>query len=94
MFFARSVKESLNNKTMDWFVKFLFPYIVKDVALLGVTTEEEVIVRAQQLDLVYSQSRVLYDILPNALGQKKMQQNFPLDLMSMALWVQSRLLGC
>jgi len=47
-------------------VKSLLPYIVKDVALTGVTKEEEVFVRAQQLDLVYSQSRVLYDILPNA----------------------------
>ena len=51
---------------VDWFVKSLFPYIVKDVALSGVTTEEEAIIRAQQLDLVYSQSRVLYNILPNA----------------------------
>jgi len=51
---------------VDWFVKSLLPYIAKDVALSGVTTEEEAIIRAQQLDLVYSQSRVLYDILPNA----------------------------
>jgi len=51
---------------VDWFVKSLLPYIAKDVALFGVTIEEEVIIRAQQLDLVYSQSRVLYDILPNA----------------------------
>lgn len=36
------------------------------MALSRVTTEEEAIIRAQQLDLVYSQSRVLYDILPNA----------------------------
>ena len=51
---------------VDWFVKSFLPYIAKDVALSGVTTEEEAIIRAQQLDLVYSQSRVLYDILPNA----------------------------
>jgi len=51
---------------VDWFVKSLFPYIVKDVALFGVTKKEEAIIRAQQLDLFYSQLRVLYDILPNA----------------------------
>ena len=51
---------------VDWFVKSLLPYIAKDVALSGVTTEEEAIIRAQQLDLVYSQSRVMYDILSNA----------------------------
>jgi len=51
---------------VDWFVKSLFPYKVKDVAHSGVKTKEEAIIRAQKLYLVYSQSRVLYDILPNA----------------------------
>ena len=51
---------------VDWFFKSLLPYIAKDVALSGVNIEEEAILRAQQLDLVYAQSRVLYDILPNA----------------------------
>ena len=50
----------------DWFVKSLLPTIAKDVALSRVVTEEQVILRAQALDLVYSQSSVLYDILPNA----------------------------
>ena len=50
----------------DWFVKSLLPTIAKDVALSGAVTEEQVILRAQHLDLVYSQSGVLYDILPNA----------------------------
>ena len=31
------------------------------------TNEEEVILRAQQLDLIYSQSRILYEIIPEAL---------------------------
>jgi len=31
---------------VDWFVKSLFPYIAKYVALSGVTTEEEAIIRA------------------------------------------------
>ena len=30
------------------------------------TNEEEAILRAQQLDLIYSQSRILYEIIPDA----------------------------
>ena len=61
------IKDTIPDEFLvDWFVKSLLPYIVKDVALSGVNTEEEAILRAQQLDLVYSQYRVLYDILPNA----------------------------
>lgn len=56
----------LDQFLVDWFVKSLLPYIAKDIALSGVMKEQEVIIRAQQLDLVYSQSRVLYDILPNS----------------------------
>ena len=43
------------------------PYISKDVSTLGVTNEEEAILKAQQLDLIYSQSRILYEIIPEAL---------------------------
>lgn len=50
----------------DWFVKSLLPSIAKDVALSGVVTEEQVLLKAQQLDLVYFQSIMLYEILPNA----------------------------
>jgi hypothetical protein len=32
----------------------------------GVVTEEEAIARAQYLDLVYSQSGTLYELIPNA----------------------------
>jgi hypothetical protein len=32
----------------------------------GVVTEEEAITRAQYLDLVYSQSGTLYELIPNA----------------------------
>ena len=42
------------------------PYISKDVSTLGVTNEEEAILRAQQLDLISSQSRILYEIIPEA----------------------------
>jgi hypothetical protein len=31
---------------LEWFLKYLLPYISKDASLSGVTTEEEVIFRA------------------------------------------------
>ena len=45
----------------------MLPYISKDVSTLGVTNEEEAILRAQQLDLIYSQFGILYEIIPKAL---------------------------
>lgn len=67
----RLIKDDIPDQFLvDWFIKLLFMYIAKDVALSGVTKKEEAIIRAQQLDLVYSQSRVLYDILPNALREE------------------------
>jgi len=50
----------------DWFTKSLLPKISCDVAMSGAVTEEDVIRRAQHLDLIYSQSGTLYDIIPNA----------------------------
>jgi hypothetical protein len=51
---------------LEWFLKYLFPYISKDVSTSGVFSEEEVIFRAQQLDLIYSQYGILYEIIPDA----------------------------
>jgi hypothetical protein len=50
---------------LEWFLKSFHAPISKDVATSMVTTKEEVIFRAQQLDLIYSQSRMLYHILPD-----------------------------
>jgi hypothetical protein len=50
----------------EWFTKSLLPPISRDVAMGGVVTEEEAIARAQYLDLVYSQSGTLYELIPNA----------------------------
>jgi hypothetical protein len=50
----------------EWFTKSLLPQIARDVAMGGVVTEEEDIARAQYLDLVYSQSSTLYELIPNA----------------------------
>jgi hypothetical protein len=51
---------------LEWFLKSLQPPISKDVATSGVTTEEEAIFKAQQLDLIYTQSGMLYHILLDA----------------------------
>jgi hypothetical protein len=44
----------------------LVPQLSKDVATSGVFSEEEEIMRAQQLELIYSQSGLLYEIFPYA----------------------------
>jgi hypothetical protein len=51
---------------LEWFLKSLVPYLSKDVATSGVFFEEDAIMRAQQLELIYSQSGLLYEILPDA----------------------------
>ena len=52
---------------LEWFLKSLHPQICKDVTMMGPRIEEQSIHVAQQLDLIYSQSQLLYSILPNAL---------------------------
>jgi hypothetical protein len=39
---------------LEWFLKYLVPQLSKDVATLGVFSKEEAIMRAQQLELIYS----------------------------------------
>jgi hypothetical protein len=51
---------------VEWFTKSLLPQIARDVSMGGVVTEEEAIAQAQYLDLVYSQSGTLYELIPNA----------------------------
>ena len=50
---------------LEWFLKYLLPYIAKDVSTSGVQNEEQAIFRAQQLDMIYAQSGLLYEIIPN-----------------------------
>ena len=50
----------------DWFTKSLLPPIAQDVAMGDVITEEQAISRSQYLDLVYSQSKTLYDLIAQA----------------------------
>ena len=51
---------------LEWFLKFLLPYIAKDVSTSRVQNKEQAIFRAQELDLIYAQSDLLYEIIPNA----------------------------
>jgi hypothetical protein len=51
---------------LEWFIKSLVPQLSKDVATSGVFSEEEAILRAQQLELIYSQSGLLYEVFPDA----------------------------
>ena len=50
----------------EWFTKSLLPPIAQYVAMGSSVTEEQAISRAQYLDLVYSQSGTLYDLIPQA----------------------------
>jgi hypothetical protein len=50
----------------EWFTKSFVNDIGRDIAMGGVVTEEQAISRAQYLDLVYSQTGTLYDLLPDA----------------------------
>ena len=51
---------------LEWFLKSLLPYIAKDVSTSGVQNEEQAIFRVQELELIYAQSSLLYEIIPNA----------------------------
>jgi hypothetical protein len=63
----RLIKETIPDQLLaEWFTKSLLPPISRDVAMGGVITEEEAIARAQYLDLVYSQSSTLYELILNA----------------------------
>ena len=50
---------------VEWFSKSMLPYIIEDVAKDGVITEEQAISHAQYLDLIYTQSGMLYEKIPN-----------------------------
>jgi hypothetical protein len=51
---------------LEWFLKSLVPQLSKDVATSRVFSEEDTIMRAQQFELIYSQSGLLYNIFPDA----------------------------
>jgi hypothetical protein len=51
---------------LEWFLKSLVPHFSKDIVMLGVFSEEYTIMRVQQLQLIYSQFGLLYEILPDS----------------------------
>jgi hypothetical protein len=51
---------------LEWFLKSLVPHLSKDVTTSGVFSKEDTIMRVQQLELIYSQSGLLYEIFPDA----------------------------
>ncbi len=64
---CRMVKTYVPDQLLaEWFIKSLLPAITEDVAKGGVVTEEQVIARAQYLDLICTQSGTLYDKIPDA----------------------------
>ena len=56
----------LDQLLAEWFIKSMLPSITEDVAKGGVVTKVKVIARAQYLDLIYTQSGMLYEKIPNA----------------------------
>jgi hypothetical protein len=61
----RLIKLELPDQLLaEWFTKSFVNEIGKDIAMGGVVTEEQAISRAQYLDLVYSQTGTLYNLLP------------------------------
>jgi hypothetical protein len=63
----RLIKLDLPDQLLaEWFTKSFVNDISRDISMGGVVTEEQVISRAQYLDLVYSQTGTLYDLLPDA----------------------------
>ena len=58
--------ELYNRIFLDWFLKNFLPPITKDVASKRSQSEEETILKAQQFDLIYAQSRYLYTVIPDA----------------------------
>ena len=63
----RLIKAPIPNQLLaDWFTKSLLPPITQDVAMGGDVTEEQVLNHAQYLYLVYSQSKTLYDLIPQS----------------------------
>jgi hypothetical protein len=62
----RLIKLELPDQLLaEWFTKSFVNKIAKDISMGGVVTEEQAISRAQYLDLVYSQTGTLYDLLPD-----------------------------
>ena len=59
-------EETTKQQCLNWFLRSLVPLLAKDVASTFPQSEEEAISKAQQYNLIYSQSVYLYTVLPDA----------------------------
>jgi hypothetical protein len=60
---------------MVWFTKTPLPPITKDVAMASLAIEEQAIMHSQHLDLIYSHSSTMYDIILHAPRSSKYPKN-------------------
>lgn len=64
----RLIKFKIPNEFLtEWFTKSFINKVVVDISMGGCVTKDQDISRAQYLDLVYSQSGMLYDMFSDAL---------------------------
>jgi hypothetical protein len=75
---------------LEWFLKSLVPCVSKDVATSRVFSEEEAIMRAQQLELIYSQSGMLYEIFHMCHSLLSIRPKKLWAPCLMALWAQHK----
>jgi hypothetical protein len=76
--------KTTKQQCLDWFLKSLVSLLGKDVASTFPQSEEEAISKAQQYDLIYSQSGYLYTVLPDLpkpmpFGQDKLRMSHLAD---------------
>jgi hypothetical protein len=57
--------EATKKQCLNWFLKSLVSMLAKDMAATFPQSEEESINKAQQFELIYSQSGYLYTVFPN-----------------------------
>lgn len=63
----RLIKFDIPDKFLtEWFKKSFINKIAKYIAMGGCVTEDQAIYHAQYLDIVYSHSGMLYEMLPDA----------------------------
>jgi hypothetical protein len=65
---------------LECFLKSLVPQLSKDVATSEVFSEEDAIMRVQNLEIIYSQSSLLYEIFldaPSSILDKTKQRSGP-----------------
>jgi hypothetical protein len=65
---------------LKWFLKSLVPQFSKDIMTSGLFSKEDAIMKAQQLEIIYSQSGLLYEILldaPHSILDKTRQRVGP-----------------